>query len=405
MKKSPKEVLLLSGCLFGVLAAYYLMKPVRDALLIHRAGLESLPYALLLQSIAAFFTVFLLNFAASRFQRRSFVAFTTLSFVIVGFCLLILMGWSDPTAAKIVAIFFYVWSTVYIVAALSTIWSLAASRYSFDDGRRYYLLIALASPVGALVGAWISGSIVPRFGLSGSMTIAVVVLAAVCGLATSLAPKFGEPFDFQASVWVAGTRGLLNSLREPILARIALLVVCSSCVWAILDRQVYFVIGKQKLTEEAVGTFFGYAYTQINWLTLAAQVALLWWIRRGFNPLNGITLLPLICLIGAVLGSIILIPSIWFFVWGGYAIIAYSINYTSREMLYLHVSEDNKYRSKAVIDILILRASEGVGGILLYIVYQSEQTWRISLLLGTLGLVWLFVARSIRQLILHKESI
>ena len=393
-----RDVATLAVVLFSILTAYYLIKPVRDSLLVHYAGIENLPIALILQGIWALATVFAINALSSYLPRRVF-ATTTFSYFALsgaGFAIAISAGYVPVW----MAVAFYIWTTVFIVAALSVSWSIAAHINLPEEGKRSYLLIAFAAPVGGVSGSAISSLGVTHIGLSGSIWFACIILLGVTFLAPTLVSKNTGGLETNASTLVVGFRGVTQTLREVAIRNIAIVVVLGSVVWALLDRQIYFIVESRNYTELETGKFFGDAYFTINWFTLLVQASLLFWLRKGFNPAIGILVLPGLTLIGA---SIVFLARgehiYWILLWVSFAVTSYSVNHTSREMLYLYVGEDNKFRAKPVVDVVVQRGGEMLGGIFLYIAYAPEAGNLFAILIALFCVIWLFACTRIRRIL------
>ena len=138
---------------FCVLAAYYVIRPVREEMGV-RVGREWLQTLFVIVFFVMLAAVPLFGWVASSFAKRRIVP------VIYGFFILNLLGFwvlfGTGAVSVAAAGTFFVWVSVFNLFAVSLFWSTMADTYSSDDAKRLYGLIAAGGSIGAISGPLIT---------------------------------------------------------------------------------------------------------------------------------------------------------------------------------------------------------------------------------------------------------
>ena len=154
--------LILMLNIFLVLAAYYLIKPVREGWLsISDIGglskIELKAYSSFAQSMILLLVVPLYARLATRFSRQALIATVTLFFVSNLVIFWLLQPGLLTDRFPHVGIVFYLWVGIFGVTVVAQFWAFAADLYTDERGRRILPLIAVGASSGAAIGSWFSG--------------------------------------------------------------------------------------------------------------------------------------------------------------------------------------------------------------------------------------------------------
>ncbi len=168
-------VLLLALNVFLILAAYSLIKPIREALILGRVGgaeikaYTSAGVALLLLGIVPIYGVL-----AGRLPRRRLINVVTLFFAtcMLGFYLIGQIAGSS----LVLALAFFLWISIFSVMVIAQIWSFANDLYTSEEGERLFPIVAFGGSFGAVVGAWFSGGLISAFGVLMPLLVAAGIL-------------------------------------------------------------------------------------------------------------------------------------------------------------------------------------------------------------------------------------
>jgi ATP:ADP antiporter, AAA family len=376
-------VLLAVLFFFCVLTALMVLRPARDALGMQR-GIEAVRWLFIGTALVTLAVNPLFGYLVSRFRRLQFIAATYGFFAIslLGFHVLLVAA---PEAVGIASgQLFYVWFSVFNLFATMLFWALMADRFSLEQSKRFFPLIAVGGTSGAIFGPWLASELAQPLGTPALLLVAVLFLLLAIAAAWALARgqpraagiQHGEPapaLDPGAVIGGSAWAGLRAVFASRYLLGIAGYVI-------ILSIMVTFIYFTRLQMVAAIGDDLDLRTTWFARIDFITQVAVLLLqafvaghlIRRLGVPL-ALLLLPLTVALGfiglAIVGSLaalIVLDAV-------FRAVQRAIMRPARETLYTVVSRADKYKSKAFIDTFVYRSGDIVGA-------QTEG------LLGRLGL-------------------
>ena len=198
-------VLLSAAYFFLILSAYYVLRPIRDAMGV-AGGPENLKWL-----FTATATVMLLLhpvFAAivARWTRRRFVTVTYRFFMLclIAFFLVLNAMPEDGPASIWAGRSFFVWTSVFNLFVVSVFWSFMTDLYRERQSRRLFALIGVGGTLGAILGSTITAFLTGIFSTPALFWFSILLLegAVVCVKALdrrTKAPKGDAPADVQGS--------------------------------------------------------------------------------------------------------------------------------------------------------------------------------------------------------------
>ena len=134
-----------------LLAAYNLLKPARDGLILAKGSAEVKSYSAAAQAVLLMGIVPVYGWIVSGVRRARLIGFSGLFFAVnlLIFALLGRAGVRDGIA-------FFIWMGIFNVFVISQFWAFANDLYTEGQGRRLFPLIG----VGASLGAWLGAAAV-----------------------------------------------------------------------------------------------------------------------------------------------------------------------------------------------------------------------------------------------------
>lgn len=358
---------------FCLLAAYYLMRPLRDELAI-AGGVRNLPWLFSATFVAMIAAVPVFGALVSRLPRRRFIPIVYRFFVanIAVFWLLLAAGIAPQAAARA----FFVWISVFNLFAVSVFWSFMADLFSSEQGKRLFGFIAAGGSAGALAGPALAVALAQPLGPVNLLAIAALLLEAAARCAGALeraspqAPPAGDRGAMPAPVaarrgggigggWAAGFRMVLAS---PYLAGIALWVTLLSFAGTVLYfAQAHIVAAASD--DPAVRTrIFASIDLAVGLLTLAVQLFATGrlMVAIGTGPAAGI--LPLAFALG--FAALSASPVLWVVVafQAAQRTANFALANPARESLFTVLARDEKYKAKNVIDVVVFRGADAASG-------------------------------------------
>ncbi len=175
--EAPKAFL-LSLNLFLLLLAYYLIKPVREALLlVDKDAPRMKSYLSGAQAFLFVFVILAFSLLASKVPRHKLITWVTLFFIsnLVVFYFLHLAG----IGAGAMGIVFFIWIGIFNYMVVAQFWGFANDLYTYDVGKRIFPLIAFGATLGAVIGSRIAKWIIEPLGKFNMMLLSGAVLG-VC---------------------------------------------------------------------------------------------------------------------------------------------------------------------------------------------------------------------------------
>src|SRR6185436_19987081 len=173
--------LLLMLNVFLLLAAYYLLKTIREPLILNvRGGAEVKSYSSAAIAGLLIILVPLYSAVAARVSRVRLINGVTLFFIT---CLMVFFGLCQ--AGVPIGVPFFIWVGIFSLMMVAQLWAFAADVYTVAQGKRLFAIVGFGASFGAIVGSFATGHLVARFGPSVFM-LAAAALLAVCLLLTNV---------------------------------------------------------------------------------------------------------------------------------------------------------------------------------------------------------------------------
>ena len=373
MLLEPGEVrpLLISGLYFFLLLlSYYLLRPTREAFGVAR-GADSLPWLM----TGTLGVMLLVNPAfavlVSRLPRRRFIpaAYRFFEVNAVLFALALVLF---PGAGLWLGYAFYIWLSVFNLFVVSVFWAFMADGFSEAQGKRLFGMIALGGTLGAIAGAWLAGTLAvglqtwigrPRFGPPTLILLSAVVLEGAVKCVQALADTFtmGHEAGGEREPGPGPLEGLRRLGVSPYLRLIAvylLLFTIASTLLYLTQGKIVAAAFKDQASRTAA---FARLDLWTNLLTLGVQLFFTGRLIRGAGIPAVLLVLPALTLLGFTALA----------VWPMFATLAavqvarrgvhYAIDRPAREILYIPLDADDKYKAKPFIDTFVYRGGDLLG--------------------------------------------
>lgn len=151
---------------FCVLAAYYVIRPVRDQLSA-AVGSTALPIFYLATFIATLALAPVFGALVARFPRRRFVPIVYLFFIAGMVAFIPLFNAQQSIDARLLGSAFFVYGSVFNLFVVSVFWSFMADLFDAEQARRLFPVIALGGAAGAIAGPALTKALVFVVGVSG----------------------------------------------------------------------------------------------------------------------------------------------------------------------------------------------------------------------------------------------
>ncbi|HWW93800.1 MAG TPA: Npt1/Npt2 family nucleotide transporter [Vicinamibacteria bacterium] len=364
-------VVLMFFNLLTLLLGYYVIKTLRDTVIVARLGAQVKAYSSAGQAIVLMGFIPLYSWVASRVDRIKLIFALTLFFIVT--LELFVLGFA--TGVPYIEVAFFIWCGVFNNAAVAQFWSLANDVYRKEAGERLFPIIAIGATLGSPLGSWLARGLFGA-GLSAvrilqapvAMLVIQLLLYFVINRRESRLPE--EASKAQEPLRVGGGFGLVFS--SGYLRLIAVLIVLLNIVNTngnfILDSSLEKATAGPGIAKEAVlGTAYGNFYLYQNVLGVVLQALLVSRIVKYFGLLGVLLASPLVSFgfDGLVATGVGLSAVLW----GKIAENAadYSVMNTGRQMVWLPTRREEKYKAKQAVDTFFVRAGDVLSGLLVFV--------------------------------------
>ncbi len=385
---------LLTFNVYLLLLAYYIIKPVREALILAGKGAEIKSYLSAAMVITLIPVIKSFSSLASKVSRQILIAWVTVFFIsnLVIFYLLSLGGIGLGT----MGIIFFIWVGIFNVMVIAQFWGFANDIFSEEKGKRLFPLVAFGATFGALSGSTVAGWLVEPIGVYQMMLVSAGVLG-ICILLTFLVHinelkhqsdknkkkvsekiqnqkeqtkplKKGGGFKFvfkkRYLIYLAFFVLLLNFINtngEYILGNI-ITSTSEKTVEGLItgnflvkDLYGFYLV---ELIPKLIGNFYADFFSIVNLLTAIIQLFIVSRIFKWFGVRVAALILPFIALGGYIFITFGATLAVIRWVKTLENSTDYSLMNTTRHALFLPTSREEKYKAKAAIDTFFHRAGD-----------------------------------------------
>jgi AAA family ATP:ADP antiporter len=383
-------VLVMALNIFLLMTAYYIIKPVREALILSEWGPEAKIYASAGQAVLYLVLVPLYGRLADRLPVRRLI---TTVLVFFAACLVAFYGlaWTGLE----IGIAFFLWVGIFNMMVVAQFWSFANDIYTEAQGKRLFAIIGFGMSAGAVFGGFVTSRLIEPLGLyqllllSAALLMLSLVLTWIAVARRAPRASDGTPTPAEPAMEEGG--GFALVFRNRYLLLIGLLLILLNLVNTtgeyilgaiVTDGQeaaVAEVVRTAGMTDaqyaaaldaredevgRGIGRFYADFFAVVNLVGLLIQLFLVSRIVAWIGVRRAVMVLPLIAMGSYVLMA--LFPVLAVARWTKTAENAtdYSLNNTVRNMLFLPTTRAEKYKAKQAVDTFFVRVGDVMAALL-----------------------------------------
>lgn len=354
---------------FILMAAYYIMRPVRDAMASDWSDAE-VSFLWTTNFFICVVVVALYGHAVSRLRFRLIVPFVYAFFAATFIFFFVAREWG-PQHQILLDKSFFVWVSVFSLFHVSVFWSFMSDIFTRDQANRLFAIIAAGASAGALLGPSLPTLFAGLLGTNRLLLIAALMLIAPIPIVLYLGRLRNAAIDNSSvspSHSVSDTEkvggnplaGFRLFLANPYLLGIGVFIL----LFTMIGSFVYFE--QKNLLEiydrETRTRILGAIDWATNVLTFLvaffATSRLVKWIGLGLT----LALLPVLVSSGLLI--LAFTPSVSVLL--GLQVLRragnYAITRPAREMLFTEVTREERFKAKPVIDTVVYRGGDTLSG-------------------------------------------
>jgi len=400
------SALALAFNIFLILTTYYLIKPVREALILSvPGGPELKSYSSAGQALLLLVAVPAYGWLASRAPRMRLIDIVTLVFAacLLGFYLLVEAGVQ-------VGVAFFLWVGIFNLMIPAQFWAFANDLYIPEQGKRLFVLVAFGASSGAVFGSFLASRLIPVIGVHQMLVVAAAVLASTLLVTHWVAarerrnPAGAVPKAAAAEVPIEGGNAFAMVFRNHYLLLIAVMLLLNNWVNSNGEYILGHIVkeaaveaaadGGKLAQQEFIASFYSTYFGVVN---LAGMLLQLFVVSRVITYIGvpvAICLLPAITL-GSYL-TIVALPVLGVVRWVKTAENStdYSLQSTLKQVLYLPTTRAEKYKAKQAIDTFFVRAGDvcSAGLVLVGTQFLALGVRGFAIATVAIAVVWLAVS-------------
>lgn len=366
MRDRPKllpAVVTLTAAATMALMGYEMARSASSSIFLAHYPASRLTEALMLVPLVMIALTFTISWLLRRFGPSATYALT----LIVSGLMLAAAAFAARRNVPGSAFMLYVFAQAYIVLIVEQSWAFINSLFTTDDGKRWNGVIIAATTAGSIIGGVLTGLLSRRIG-SEQIVICAAALTAAAVLFSLRAFRQAGPVRMAADrqperltdhfAW-----DLLRA--DPTLGRLALMVIASQSISVLFDIAFHRSLQAAMPLQEPRTAFLGYFWAGVNAVAFTLQLGLCPRLLKRYQVRLILAAIPLLYGTAALVGVFLpLLP-----VLGAALFLSKTVDYSvlraSKEVLYVPLPFNARYRGKLTIDALLYRSTKGVASALL----------------------------------------
>jgi AAA family ATP:ADP antiporter len=379
---------MLSG--FFISLEYAVVRPVSNCVFISAYGSSLLPYAWICLVPINFLVVGFYHRFLPKFGCFKMFLFTAVATVFMSvFCALFM------SKIFILPFLFYLWKEIYVLLMFQQLWSVIHATIPTEKAKFLYGVIFAIGGLGGIIGSMVPGLWAVDMGSENLLFITLpiyaiftmVYLVLLRHAHTSMQDRWQEEPTLRE-----GLRKITSSkVLMFILAIVALMQITSALTYYQFNIYLEEFIGDKDLRTQYCGQILAVVNTFTVGLQLVGTFLFVHFLGLRFSHLVVPVMLGLNAL-GSLLFPTFQIVSFAFMTIKAFDFSVFGI---IKEMLYIPLSKEEKFQSKAIIDVFAYRSAKAFASLLI-LIFQAWHAPRSIYSIATMCLFALWILMVVR---------
>ena len=350
---------------FVLMAAYYILRPVRDAMASDWSDVQ-VSWLWTINFFASTALVAMYGWAVSKLQLRlivpSIYTFFSLSFIAFYFSLQTVASsdWVDQA--------FYIWVSVFALFHVSVFWSFMAETFNQDQAARLFSVIAAGASMGAIVGPIISAVLSQLLETRSMMLVCAGLIISPLPIAaklyvlrgTALGNRNLYPSSSKSAIGGNPFHGFAEFVTNPYLLGIGLFIVLYTGIGSFVYLEQKNLLSTYSRADRA--TIYGIRDALTNTITFGLAFFVTGRLVPRLGMSVALAVVPMIMFVGMLVLAISPVLVAALTLWIARSAGNYGLVRPCREMLFTRVNRESLFKTKPVIDIVAYRGGDVVMG-------------------------------------------
>ena len=370
---------------FVLMAAYYILRPVRDAMASDWSDVQ-VSWLWTINFFASTALVAIYGWIVSRIQLRLVVpavyTFFSLSFFAFYFSL-----WSGVTAHWVDKAF-YVWVSVFALFHVSVFWSFMAETFSQNQAARLFSVVAAGASLGAIIGPLLSAALVQVLKPQSMMLVCAAMILIPLPISaklyvlrdTALENNNLSPVNPESTIGGNPLHGFAEFVTNPYLLGIGIFIILYTGIGSFVYLEQKNLLATYSRADRT--TIYGIRDAVTNTITFALAFFVTGRLVPRLGMSVALVIVPTLIFLGMLILAVSPVLTIALALWIARSAGNYGLVRPCREMLFTRVDRESRFKTKPVIDIVAYR-----GGDVIMAWFFSGLTQGMGLGMGGVGLV------------------
>lgn len=405
-------VFLMFAYSFLAMSSYTMLKPATRSTFIQSLGADNIPYLLLVAGFVIAFIMQGYTTAVSLLPRRWVIP--SVQVVLIG--LMLLFYALFQTGAEWVSVAFYLFGLLLGILLISQFWTLANNIFDPRQAKRVFGFIGAGASLGGILGSLISAQ-AERIGTYTLLLISAAMMA-FCVFIVILVLNRNRHATLTEIAAAGEEKGVgageaIRLLRSSRHLQIIALVIGFAAIGAGLIEQQLNMAAEAFRGREADGLTAFLGQVQL-YTSVAGFIIQIWLVSKIQRYLGvGFALLMLPVSLGTTAAIMLVNAALWAPSLARVldTSLRYTVDKTTREILFLPLPADLKFRAKPFVDVTVDRMGKAVSALLsLVLIADWGLGWdwqRISWASLGITALWIFTSLRAKKGYLHafRQSI
>jgi AAA family ATP:ADP antiporter len=366
-----KIVLLIFAFFFLITAPHTIIKALRYTDLLDKVGSQGLPLAYLLAAIVTGFVVLFQSKMRTWMSNRISIIFSLIFFIVTGLLFLAFLS----AGGRTISYLYWIWASVLTVVLMTHFGLTVSETFNPRQARRLIGFCGSGGILGGVLGGF-GAFLLTKAGLGEFLLPLACYFLFVCILVVNAIFKFREQNhairpeiqDTRPQPQKFGFRDSFDIVRKNrYLILIASIVVITGIIATFIDFQFSSKVDEHFVRRDAMQSFFGLFFGGLTTFAFFLQLLLTGRFLKNFGVRLTLLLAPIVLMFGSVgilIGGLTL-PLV-IFIKGSDESLAFSLSQSVREILYIPVPQDLRYKARPFIDMFINKFAKVTAAVLLF---------------------------------------
>lgn len=394
-RKDKIFILFAMLCIFCIAIEYSITKPASISYFLAKFGAQNYPLAWIAMVPLNFLAVYAYNYFLPKFGPiRTWVSLTFFTIVVNSLSAFVI------DYSPFICFLQFIWKDIYVLFMYKQVWSLVHTSVPYQRAKYLYGFIFAVGGIASILGGVFPGFFASKMGSKNLFlfTLPIYLLLFFFYLKALKNSKFDGSIVKEEKI----DKGYFWDLKKSkYLLLVLSLVVFMQISIAFIDYQFSVALQKAIPNIDLRTEYSGKLWSLVHLIMMTLQ------LFGGFVIINflGVKRIHLLIPLSLLINMIVYLIRPSFFMASYIFIYIKSIDYSIfsiiREMLYLPMKLDEKFRAKAVIDVFAYRTAKALAAIFLLFVDLFNPNL-VYYFFMVICILWMF---SVRALFRNKTTV